>query len=92
VACYPHGWDSVGFYMPGHAVHVYRADERPRLFADLGNQTVTLLVVKAGDDMNAILKELPIWMEFVPRGRQGLWVVGQVRQRVDSPDTSYARR
>jgi 4-amino-4-deoxy-L-arabinose transferase-like glycosyltransferase len=92
VACYPHGWDSIGFYMPSHSVHVYGADERPRLFADLGNQAVTLLVVKAGDDMKAILKEMPIWMEFVPQGRRGLWVVGQVRPRVNPPDPSYARR
>jgi hypothetical protein len=42
--------------------------------------------------MNAILKEMPIWMEFVPHGRQGLWVVGQVRPRANPPDSYYARR
>jgi hypothetical protein len=92
VACYPHGWDSVGFYMPGHSVRIYSTDERTRLFTDLHDQPGTLLVAKTGEDFTALLKEMPGWMEFVPQGRKGLWVVGQIRQRRVLPDSTYAVR
>jgi len=92
VACYPHAWDSVGFYMPGRTVRIYGADERPRLFSDAHDQPGTLLVIKAGEDSTALLKEMPVWMEFIPLGRKGLWVVGQIRPRGNLPESLIAAR
>jgi dolichol-phosphate mannosyltransferase len=92
VACYPHGWDSVAFYLPGHPIHVYGPQERSRLLDDLRNQPATLLVVKAGNELDELLAELPARMEFIRQGRQGMWAVGQVRERKDWPDTTFARR
>jgi 4-amino-4-deoxy-L-arabinose transferase-like glycosyltransferase len=90
VACFPHAWDSVGFYMPGHPVRIYGAEERSRLFDDLQNKPGTLVVAKAGDEFAALLKEMPAGLEFVPHGRKGYWEVGQIRPRESSPEMLYA--
>jgi dolichol-phosphate mannosyltransferase len=79
VACYPQGWDSVGFYLPRADVQVYRADERDRLLADLRARPETLLLVKSGRALRELLDDLPESVEFVTRGRQGLVTVGRVR-------------
>jgi hypothetical protein len=92
VACYPHGWDSVRFYLPRHTVRVYGMKERPQLIDDLQRNMATVLVVKSGHDLEDLMRELPASLEFSAHGRQGLLVVGQVRPRREAPAVLFAKR
>ncbi len=47
VACYPRGWDSVGFYLHRHDVRVFTAHERDRLRDCLHSGAPILLFVKS---------------------------------------------
>jgi dolichol-phosphate mannosyltransferase len=85
VACYPHAWDSVRFYLPHHLVRAYSAKDRSQLIEDLQRTPATVLVVKSGHDLDSLLRELPVSLEFVPQGRQGNLVVGLVRARREAP-------
>jgi 4-amino-4-deoxy-L-arabinose transferase-like glycosyltransferase len=92
VACYPHGWDSVRFYLPRHSIRVYRVEERPQLIEELRKNPATVLVVKSGREFDSLLRELPPSLEFLPQGRQGLLIVGQVRPREEAPLGLFAER
>jgi hypothetical protein len=92
VACYPHGWDSVRFYLPRHSIRVYSVEERLHLIEDLRRKPGTMLVVKAGRDLDNLLHELPASLEFLPNGRQGLLVIGHVRTREEAPAGAFAKR
>jgi len=92
VACYPHGWDSVRFYLPRHSIRVYGVEERLHLIEDLRRNPATVLVVKSGRDLDNLLRELPASLEFLPQGRQGLLIIGQVRQREEAPAGVFAKR
>jgi dolichol-phosphate mannosyltransferase len=92
VACYPHGWDSVRFYLPRHSIRVYGAAERGQLIDDLRKRPATVIVVKSGRDLENLLHDLPASLEFVPQGRQGALAVGQVRPREEAPSELFAER
>jgi dolichol-phosphate mannosyltransferase len=96
VACYPHRWDSVSFYLGRDDVRVYRAEERPRLIADLRRHPRTLLFVKSdsaqGRHLHDLLRQLPPSLEFVPLGDHGIVTRGLVRRRAEVPPFVYARR
>jgi 4-amino-4-deoxy-L-arabinose transferase-like glycosyltransferase len=92
VACYPHGWDSVRFYLPRHSIRVYGVEERRHLIEDLQRNPATVLVVKSGRDLDTLLREMPASLEFLPQGRQGLLVIGQVRQREEASSGVFAKR
>jgi dolichol-phosphate mannosyltransferase len=92
VACYPHGWDSVRFYLPRHSIRVYGVEERPQLIEDLRRNPATVVVVKSGRDLENVVHDLPASLEFVPQGRQGVLAVGQVRPREEAPSGLLAER
>jgi hypothetical protein len=58
---------------------------------DLGAQGETLVFVKSGAPLEALLADLPPGMEFVPQGRQGGLTVGRVRFRPELPAALYAQ-
>jgi hypothetical protein len=81
VVCYPHGWDSVSFYLQRNDVHIYTPERRERLIADLQKWPQTLVYVKSEHWLADLQKHLPSSLEFVPHGRQGFVKVGWVRSR-----------
>jgi dolichol-phosphate mannosyltransferase len=92
VACYPRGWDSVGFYLRRSDMHVFTPAEGEQLLALVRARPSTLLVVKSDGAFEELLRELPATLEFVPCGRSGSVTVGQVRARPVAPDTLMAQR
>jgi dolichol-phosphate mannosyltransferase len=92
VVCYPRRWDSVSFYLRRDDVRVYTAAELPQLREALGSHPETLVFVKTGAPLDALLAGLPPGMEFVPEGRQGALTVGRVRRRPEAPDALFAER
>lgn len=81
VACYPHRWDSVNFYLQRDDIQVYTPEERDRMMADLQRSPATLVFVKSDRWLNDLTHHLPASLEFVPEGRQGFVTVGWVRSR-----------
>jgi dolichol-phosphate mannosyltransferase len=98
VVCYPHGWDSVTFYLRRRDVKVYGSDEKEKLIADLRAHPDTLLFVKSDDQadrsskqcLSDLLRELPPSLEFVPQGRPGIATAGTLRRRRLPPDMLLA--
>jgi hypothetical protein len=92
VVCYPRRWDSVSFYLGRDDVRVYTPDRRQQFIADLRANPRTLAFIKSDHSLDDILRDLPGWLEFVPRGRQGNVTVGWVRRRLEVPGTLLADR
>ncbi|HKI34924.1 MAG TPA: glycosyltransferase [Gemmataceae bacterium] len=91
VVCYPRRWDSVSFYLRRDDVQVYTPAELPQLVEALRAHRETLVFVKSGAPLEALLADLPPGMEFVPHGRQGTVTVGRVRYRLEAPAALYAQ-
>jgi hypothetical protein len=79
VACYPHAWNSVRFYLSRKDLLVYTPEKRWQMLGDLHRQKKTLIFVKSGDSLAELLKSLPPSLEFLPRGRQGTVVAAIIR-------------
>jgi 4-amino-4-deoxy-L-arabinose transferase-like glycosyltransferase len=79
VACYPHAWNSVSFYLSRKDLLVYTPEKRRQMLGDLQRQKKTLIFVKSGESLAELLKTLPPSLEFVPRGRQGTVVAAIIR-------------
>jgi hypothetical protein len=92
VVCYPRRWDSVNFYLRRDDVRVYTTAELPELVEALRGRRETLVFVKSGAPLDALLAGLPPGMEFVVQGRQGTLTVGRVRDRPEAPAALYAER
>jgi dolichol-phosphate mannosyltransferase len=90
VVCYPRRWDSVNFYLQRDDVRVYTPAELPELLAELRGRRETVVFVKSGAPLDALLAGLPAGMEFVEQGRQGALTVGRVRDRPEAPAALYA--
>lgn len=80
IVCYPHRFDSVGFYTDRCDVREYRPDQREQMMDDLSSRSKTLLIVQA-KRLRELMAELPPDLEFVQRSRDGLAIVGEVRKR-----------
>jgi dolichol-phosphate mannosyltransferase len=85
VACYPHGFESVSFYLRRGDIRIYEAGQRSRLIADLHRQRRTLLFVRSGRPVKALLRALPDTVAFEPERQAGVVVVGWVRVRRPAP-------
>jgi len=92
VVCYPHGWDSVSFYLRRNDVRVYSPDRRQALIADLRSRPQTLVFVKSERYRRELERALPASLEFVPCGRQGNVTAGVVQHRIEAPSTVFAQR
>jgi dolichol-phosphate mannosyltransferase len=92
VACYPRGWDSVGFYLRRSDMRVFTPATCDNLIALVRAQPNTVLVVKSDGALKELLNLLPGSVEFVPSGRSGGVTVGQVRPRPVAPETLFAQR
>jgi 4-amino-4-deoxy-L-arabinose transferase-like glycosyltransferase len=96
VVCYPHGWDSVSFYLRRNDVRVYTPAQRHDLMALLRAQPDTLVFVKSDDAVSRHLTDflsgLPASLEFVPRGRGGIVTAGLVRRRAEATAAGLAAR
>lgn len=80
VACYPHLWDSIPFYLGRDDIQVYSAAERRRLVADLTANPQTVVFVKTEKCLDDLVRSLPGNLEFVPQGVSGLVTAGIVRR------------
>jgi 4-amino-4-deoxy-L-arabinose transferase-like glycosyltransferase len=92
VICYPHGWDSVSFYLRRNDVRVYPPARRQALIADLRSRPKTLVFVKSERYLRELERALPASLEFVPCGRQGNVTAGVVQHRAEVPSTVFAQR
>jgi len=81
VACYPHPWDSINFYLDRQDVQTYGPDDRERLIAWLPHAPETLLFVKSGAALDGLLRCLPSTVEFVATSRGEIVTAGLVRAR-----------
>jgi dolichol-phosphate mannosyltransferase len=91
VVSFPRRWNSVSFYLRRDDVRVYGAAELPQLVETLRGRRETLVFVKTGAPLDALLASLPPGMEFVPQGRQGSLAAGRVRYRPKLPAAKYAQ-
>jgi dolichol-phosphate mannosyltransferase len=86
VLCYPHGWDSVGFYLRRDEVHIYNEKELAKMMTDLAAEPRGLVFVKA-DHAGRFKEALPRTLEFVPQPHQrGHVIAGVVRPRLTLHD------
>jgi len=92
VVCYPHGWDSVSFYLRRNDVRVYSSDRRDGLVAELRARPQTLVFVKSEGFLPDLRRALPASLEFIPLGRQGNVTAGIVQSRTEASPTAFARR
>jgi 4-amino-4-deoxy-L-arabinose transferase-like glycosyltransferase len=90
VACYPHHWDSINYYLKRDDVRVYDRARRDRMLADLEHQPATLVFVKTGAALNDLLTGLSAELEFVTCGKARTVTAGLVRRR--SPMNNLATR
>lgn len=91
VACYPHLWDSIPFYLGRDDIRVYSAADRRRLVADLAASPQTAVFVKTERWLDELVKSLPPGLEFVPQSRPGFVTAGIVRRRALPGDLSHKR-
>jgi dolichol-phosphate mannosyltransferase len=96
VFCYPHGWDSVSFYLRRGDVRVFTPARRGQLVAALQRRPGALVFVQSdrGQErpLTDLLRALPPSMEFVPSRRQGTVTAGIVRQRQSVPEFLVAEK
>ena len=92
VVCYPHGWDSVSFYLRRNDVRVYSPARRDSLLAELRSRPQTLVFVKSEGFLRELRRALPASLEFVSLGRQGNVTAGVVQQRTEASSSVYAQR
>jgi dolichol-phosphate mannosyltransferase len=92
VACYPHRWDSVSFYLGRPDVATYTSAERELLIRDLARRPRTLLFVKSDHYCADLVKSLPPNLEFEAYGKNGLVTAGIVRHCSALPDSLHAGR
>jgi dolichol-phosphate mannosyltransferase len=91
VACYPRRWNSVSFYLRRDDVRVYTPAELPQLVEALRRRPETLVFVKTGAPLNALLADLPPGLEFVPQRCRGSLTAGRVRHKRELPDALFAQ-
>jgi hypothetical protein len=92
IACYPHHWDSIGYYLQRDDVRVYDRGSRKRLAADLQERPATLVFVKTGKALNELLEILPPGVEFAPCGQARTVTAGVVRRRSTTQPPAYLIR
>jgi dolichol-phosphate mannosyltransferase len=92
VACYPHRWDSVSFYLGRPDVATYSSAERDLLIRDLAGRPRTLVFVKSERYCADLVKSLPPNLQFEAYGKNGLVTAGIVRHATALPDSLYAGR
>jgi 4-amino-4-deoxy-L-arabinose transferase-like glycosyltransferase len=92
VVCYPHRWDSVGFYLGRRDVATYSSAERDLLVRDLGRRPQTLVFVKSDHYCTDLIKSLPPKLQFEAYGKNGLVTAGVVRRSSTLPEGLYAGR
>lgn len=80
VLCYPHLWDSVGFYLERVDVETMAPTQHDRLLTCLQQNRKVLMVVKT-ELLPAFLADLPAAFEFVPAGERSLATAGWVQRR-----------
>jgi 4-amino-4-deoxy-L-arabinose transferase-like glycosyltransferase len=83
VMCYPHRWDGVSFYLQRGDVRVFGPAQLGDMVSALGEQPLTLVVVKSDGSLERLLDALPESLEFEQCSRQDPVVVGWVRRRQD---------
>ena len=80
VVCYPHRFESVGFYSSRADIREFNLQQRDQMFDDLRSRPKTLLIVQTRC-LPELLADLPPSLEFIQRNREGLAIVGEVRTR-----------
>lgn len=91
IVCYPHRWDSVGFYTGRTDVLEFSRDRRADLIRAVDTKRPTLLFVQT-KYLPELLDDLPFDLEFIPRTRDGGVTVGEVRRRREPPPPIAALR
>jgi dolichol-phosphate mannosyltransferase len=91
VVCFPHGWDSVSFYLRRNDVQVYSSVRRDGMIKDLRSRPQTLVFVKSEGFVRELRRALPPSLEFVPLGKQGNVTAGIVQQRMEASPAAFAR-
>ncbi len=96
VACYPHRWDSVSFYLRRDDVQVYTPTNRQHLWADLRRRAPAVVVFVQSDDpqqryLRELERDLPAALEFVPLNQHGPVTAGLLRPRTEVPPALFAQ-
>jgi hypothetical protein len=92
IACYPHRWDSVSFYLGRDDVATYSAAQKDLLIRDVARRPQTLIFVKSDHYRADMVKSLPANLQFEAYGKNGLVTAGIIRHRSALPDSLYAGR
>jgi 4-amino-4-deoxy-L-arabinose transferase-like glycosyltransferase len=78
IACYPHSWDSISFYLGRNDVQIYGQEQRGSLLDALQRSQRTFLFVKRGRLAEELLQNLPEGVVFVPERSGGSLLVGWI--------------
>lgn len=81
VACYPHRWDSVDFYLQRGDVRAFSSANLHNMMASMQGERRTLLFVKSHHSLGEVLRELPSSLEFRPCSRHPWVTTGWVQPR-----------
>jgi 4-amino-4-deoxy-L-arabinose transferase-like glycosyltransferase len=76
IACFPHGWDSISFYLRRNDLQIYGPDQRGALLNKMQAQPRTFLFLKKGRAANELLEHLPEDIHFIPKQSAGSVLVG----------------
>jgi hypothetical protein len=86
IACYPRGWDSVGFYLARRDVLVFAPAQRTELAAYLRDHPEAVLFLRDDADGKDLLAEMPPTLAVEPLARGH----GHMAVRVFRPDRPAA--
>src|SRR5262249_47433790 len=90
VVCYPHRWESVGFYADRRDIQEFRREDRQALMRDLEARPRTLLLIQS-KHLVEVLDDLPPSLEFHQRQADGAVTIGEVRRRREARPLIAAR-
>jgi 4-amino-4-deoxy-L-arabinose transferase-like glycosyltransferase len=92
LVCYPQRFDSVSFYLPDRPVHTFGPHQQDELLTHLQAHPGTLLVVKSGQVLEELLRNLPPTVGFHAQARKGAITVAIIgRARHDRVKSSTVR-
>jgi 4-amino-4-deoxy-L-arabinose transferase-like glycosyltransferase len=80
VVCYPHRFESIGFYTGRTDVRGFGRENRDAMVSSLQSNPRSFVFVQTRF-LQELLDELPANLEFVQRTRDGMVIVGEVRRR-----------
>lgn len=89
VFCYPQPCEAVGFYLRRDDMRSFSAENRQRLFEEIGHRSTSLLIVKT-THLAELIESMPAEMECETLGSDAGVTVVRAHRRREAPAAVYA--